>query len=72
MDVCIYKLSRMLIFSILNANSGYLRVEIEEPDRKKRLTSQNALYRFVRMRFALKNKPEIFQRSTKVIPFSGR
>lgn len=61
MDECIDSLRSAKIFSTLDANSGYWKIEIDPRDRDKTtFTSHHGLYRFVRMPLGLKNAPETF------------
>lgn len=68
MDHCINVLGEVRIFSTLHTNSSSWHLEIDERDREKTASnSHHSLYKFVRMRFGLKNAPVTFQRATYVI-----
>lgn len=67
-DECIDSLGESTVFSTLDANSGYWKVEIDDRDKDKTaFTSHHGLYRFTRMPFGLKNAPATFQRAMDVI-----
>lgn len=68
MDECLYSLGNTRIFSILDANSGYWKVEIDARDREKiAFTSRYSLHKFVRIGIGLKNAPATFERAMDVI-----
>lgn len=68
MDKCIDFPGKAAIFSPLDANSGYCKIEIEEADRDETaFTSHHGLYQFIRMPFELRNAPDTFQRTMGVI-----
>ena len=70
MDECIDTLGNAAIFTTLDCNSGYWKIEIDEADRyKTTFTSHCGLYRFARMPFGLKNAPATFQRVVDIILF---
>lgn len=61
MDECTDSLGEATVSSILGANNGYWRVEIEEEDRYKTVfTFHHGIYRFVRIPFSLNNAPGTF------------
>lgn len=67
-DECIDALSEPAVFFILNAISGYWKVEIEERDHDKTtFASNNGSYRFTRKLFALENLSATFQCTVDVV-----
>lgn len=60
-DQCVDSLSNATIFSALDANSGYWKMEIAEQDRDKTAyASHHRLFQFTWMPFGQKNAPETF------------
>lgn len=67
-DECIESFDKATVFSILDSNSGWWKVEIEYKDRNKNVfPSHYGLLLLVRMSFALKNAPGTFQTTMKII-----
>lgn len=65
---CIDSLGEAKVFSTLNANSGYWRMEVDERDHNKTsITSQHGLYRLTRMSSGLNNAQVTFQEAMDVI-----
>lgn len=60
-----------VIFSTLNKNSGFGKVEVDKRDRKKNaFTGHYSLYQFLRIPFGLKNESIIFKRAIDLISSS--
>lgn len=59
-----------IIFSMLEAKSGYWQIEIDDADKDKpAFTFHYGLYRFVRLPFGLCDAPDTFQHIMDVILF---
>lgn len=57
MEGCIVFLGKASVFSIIDVNSSYWQVEVEEANQDKTaFTSYHGLYRFVRIPVGLKNE----------------
>ena len=68
MNECIESCGDATVFTTLDCNSGYFPVKIAEEDRERTtFASHSGLYRFLRMRFGLKNAPATFQRPVDII-----
>jgi Reverse transcriptase (RNA-dependent DNA polymerase) len=68
LDECIDSLGDAVVFSTLDANSGYWQVSMHPDDRDKTtLTCHVGTFRFKRMPFGLRNAPSTFQRVMDVI-----
>jgi hypothetical protein len=68
MDDCLDSLGAANIFSTLDANSGYWKLNVAEADRDKTsFTSHNGKFRFKRIPFGLANAPATFQRAMDVM-----
>jgi Reverse transcriptase (RNA-dependent DNA polymerase) len=68
LDECIDSLGDAVVFSTLNANSGYWQVSVHPDDRDKTtFTCHVGTFRFKRMTFGLRNAPSTFQRAMDVI-----
>lgn len=71
MDECIHSLIELTVFSTLDANSRYSKIEMDHNDiNKKNSTLHHGLCQFARMIFGPCNAPGTFQRSIVVIHFS--
>lgn len=67
MDEHIDSLRDVCVFTTLDCNSRYWRVEISEEDRDKAtFMSHHEMYRFTRMPLRLKNASAMFQRAINV------
>jgi Reverse transcriptase (RNA-dependent DNA polymerase) len=68
LDECIDILGNAVVFSTLDANSGYWKVSMHPDDRDKTtFTCHVGTFRFKRMPFGLRNAPSTFQRAVDVI-----
>ena len=68
MDDCIDSLGDATIFTTLDANSGYWQLPLDPDDRdKSTFTTFLGTFRFLRMRFGLRNAPATFQRALDII-----
>lgn len=73
MDECTDSLEKATVFSTLDANSGYWRIEIDEGNQEKTaLTSNCRPHLFMKMAFGLKNALATFQMAMNVIVASVR
>ena len=67
-DDCIDSLGDAVIFSTLDANSGYWQMKIRKQDRHKTaFVTHSGVYQYVRMPFGLTNAPASFQRALDLI-----
>lgn len=70
MDECIDSFRQAAVFSTVDVNCGYWRVEVEKTERDKTaFTSHRVLYQLIQMPFGLKNVPGTSQRAMDVILF---
>lgn len=68
MGECIDSLGDAEVSTILDCNSGYWQITVEEEEKKKKtFTCHSELYRVTRMPFGLRNAPETFQRALDII-----
>jgi hypothetical protein len=68
LDECIDSPGDAVVFSTLDANSGYWQVSMHPCDRDKNtLTCHVGIFRFKRIPFGLRNAPSTFQRAMDVI-----
>lgn len=68
MDECIDLLVKANIFSMLDANYGYWKIEIDSRDRKKTaFTSYHGLFHFTKMPSRLPSDSATFQKAMDVI-----
>ncbi len=68
MDECIDSLGDAQIFTLLDANSGYWQIELDEDARDlTAFVSHHGLFRYKRMPFGLKNAPSTFRRAIDMI-----
>jgi Reverse transcriptase (RNA-dependent DNA polymerase) len=68
LDECIDSLSDAVVFSTLDAKSGYWQVSMHPDDRgKTTFTCHVGIFRFKRMPFGLRNAPSTIQRAMDVI-----
>ena len=68
MDECLDSLGDTMVFSALDAISGYKQMPIPECDRDKTAFScHSGLYRFSRMPFGLTNAPATSQRAVDIL-----
>lgn len=70
LDDCIGYICEVAIFYILDGNSVFWEVEIENEDEgkdKSALKSHHGLYRFAHMQFGLMSAPGTFQKTMDVI-----
>jgi Reverse transcriptase (RNA-dependent DNA polymerase) len=68
LDECIDSLGDAVVFSTLDANSGYWQVSVHPDHRDKTtFTCHVGTFRFKRMPFGLRNAPLTFQRAIDVI-----
>jgi Reverse transcriptase (RNA-dependent DNA polymerase) len=68
LDECIDSLGDAVVFSTMDANSGYWQVLMHPDDRDKTtFTCHVGTFRFKRMTFGLRNAPSTFQRAMDVI-----
>jgi hypothetical protein len=73
LDECIDSLGDAVVFSTLDANSGYWQVSMHPDDRgKTTFTCHVGTLRFKRMPFGLRNAPSTFQSAMDVIIFGVR
>lgn len=71
MRECIDSLRKAAVFSTLDANSKYWRVETDEKDHNKTdFTSHHRLHQFIRILFGLRKTPATFQRTMNIILLS--
>lgn len=67
-DMCLDCLSSASIFSIMDLQSGYWQLEIEESDRDKTaFITKYGLFEYKKMPFGLCNAPSTFQRCVELI-----
>ena len=67
-DDCIDSLGDAVIFSTLDANSGYWQMKIRKEDRHKTVFfTHSGVFQYVRMPFGLTNAPASFQRALDLI-----
>lgn len=65
-DELIGSIGDEIVFTTLDENYGYWPASIDKRDSKRTaFTSNNVLYRFIRMTFGLKNAPDTFQRARR-------
>ena len=68
MDDCLDSLGDAMIFTTLDANSGYWQLPVAEEDRDKTtFTTFAGTFRYKRMPFGLRNAPATFQRALDII-----
>jgi Reverse transcriptase (RNA-dependent DNA polymerase) len=68
LDECIDRLGDVVVFSTLDANSGYWQVSMHPDDRDKNtFTCHVGTFHFKRMPFGLRNAPSTFQRAMDII-----
>jgi hypothetical protein len=68
MDDCLDSLGSAKVFSVLDANSGYWKLEVVDEDRDNTsFISHVGTYRFSRMAFGLRTAPTACQRSRDVL-----
>ena len=68
MDDCLDSLGDAMIFTTLDANSGYWQLPVAEGDRDKTtFTTFAGTFRYKRMPFGLRNAPATFQRALDII-----
>lgn len=69
MDKCIDSLGQAEIFSMLDDNSGYWQMQVDETDMVKTLVvTHSGLYKYRRMPLRLKNVPAPFRKAVDVLP----
>ena len=68
MDDCLDSLGDAMIFTTLDANSGYWQLPVAEEDRDKTtFTTFAGTFRYKRMPFGLRSAPATFQRALDII-----
>lgn len=68
MNECIDSLGEDAVFLTLDADNGYCQVEIDDADQNKTTSTYYPdFFRFIHMRFRLRDVPGIFQRAMHVI-----
>ena len=68
MDDCLDSLGDAMIFTTLDANSGYWQFLMEKEDNDKTtFTTFARTFRYKRMPFGLRNAPATFQRALDII-----
>lgn len=72
-EECVDSLRKAVVFSSIDASSGYRKVQIEDEDQNKTaFASRHGLYRFVPLPFGLKNAPGTSQRTMDAILASNK